>query len=110
LNGQGVTITETPRPLPECFWKEAYAAGAVSGDMVGTTLEDKLEAKRLELEVEAKIKRDKLKEVLKEIKENPVENTDKHGFPLVRKVSAFYGEPVKKEDYKDIWEDLISED
>jgi len=105
-SGHVITITEELRDVPEVFWAGAYSQGAVSGDMVGSTLTDKAAAKKLELEAEEFLQLTKLKEVLISLFNAPQGAIDKNGLPMIRKVSALVGSTVNKPEMLTLWEEL----
>lgn len=105
-SGHVLILTEEARDVSALYWSEAYRLGAVSGDMVGDLPDSKEEIEKLK---EKKVKEafnKKLEACLKDLFENPRGAIDKNGDPLVRKVSAIIGEPVRKPEMMTLWNTL----
>jgi len=107
LNGQATTITSTPKPLPECFWADAYAKGAVTGDMVDTSIADKI-AKEVKAKEDLVLKQTKeLKECLQGIFKESGGFLGKDNKPIARRVSAKLGRAVNKPEVLDLWDEIV---
>ena len=105
-SGHVAIIDKEPIELPELFWAEAYASGAVSGDMEGSSVADKAKAKKEEIEANQLKEKEELTEVLKGLFSDPQGSLDKNGLPLTRKVSARLGRTINRPQMLKIWEEL----
>lgn len=107
-SGHVTVIGEEPTDVSDIFWSEAYSLGAISGDMKETTIADK--AAKAEEEKIAQDAKDlaELTDVLKGLIDSPQGAIDKNNLPLVRKVSAMLGRPVKKPVMLKVWEELLN--
>ena len=92
--------------LSEQFWAEAYALGAISGDMEGSSVAEKAKAKEEEIKANALKEKEELTEVLKGLFSDPQGSLDKNGLPLTRKVSARLGRTINRPQMLKIWEEL----
>lgn len=96
--------------LPEFFWAESYAAGAISEDMTESKTVEEVNREEIE-----KVTRDreefyeKLKESLREIYSKPTGKVDRNGFPVYKQVVALVKKPVKKELIEKAWKEVILE-
>ena len=107
-SGHVTVIGKEPTDVSEVFWAEAYSLGAISGDMKETTIAEKaIKVKEDIAEKEAK-ELAGLTEVLKDLIDNPQGAIDKNNLPLVRKVSAMLGRPVKKPVMLKVWKELLN--
>jgi len=106
-SGHVMLLTEEVREVSNIFWKEAYSLGAISGDMEESTVAEKEEVARAErAEKEAK-ELEELTDILKGLVENPRGAVDKNNLPLVRKVSAMLGRPIKKPIMLKVWNEIL---
>jgi DNA/RNA endonuclease G (NUC1) len=109
ISGHVALITKEGIELPDQFWKEAYAAGAISGDMESLSTIDE-ERKLIEEAKAEKLKEEEeLKDFLVKIYKDPRSYLDKDNIPLVRKVSGAMGRRIIKSDMLKVWEQVVKE-
>lgn len=107
LNGQATTITSEPKSLPECFWAPAYAAGAITGDMVNTSIADKEKQARDEEKAVKNKERQELIDCLQEVFKDPGSFVGKDNKPIARKISARLGRAVTKPEVLEVWDVIV---
>jgi len=107
-SGHVMLLTEEPRDVSDIFWKEAYALGAISGDMVETTIAERELKVKEDIRIKEEEELKELTTVLKGLIDSPKGAVDKNNLPLVRKVSAMLGRPVKKPIMLKIWAELLN--
>lgn len=105
-SGHTIIITEEAREVGELFWAEAYALGAISGDMESKTAVEKIELENAEAFLKSEEASAELLKLLSDLFENPRGALDANNNPIVRKISAMLGRSVKKAEVIAIWKTL----
>ena len=110
-NGAGdvMIIGKEFRDVPEYFWPEAYAAGALSEDMKVESITSFIEEKKQEAAEKLVKERESIKERMRQIYKEPVTFLDSKGKLLQRKVIGLLGEPIKRDLMDEIWAEIVAE-
>ena len=109
LSGHIANIGKDFISLPDFMWREAYASGAISEDMVSTDLNSYVEEKKVEIELANKKEEEFIKGKLEELFDNPVSFLDGKGKLVTRKAIAAIGKPVKADIIQRIWAEIVEE-
>lgn len=109
LSGHIALITKELVPIPDFLWKEAYANGAISEDMKNNSMDSYIASKKLEKEQEELLEFEKIKNSLREIKDNPVGYVTSNGDLVHRKAIAAIGRPIKKDVIDKAWKEIVAE-
>jgi hypothetical protein len=106
LSGHVANISKNFAPLPDFLWKDAYAAGAISEDMVANDMDTYIQSKKAEKEAEEVKEFEDLKDALRKIMDKPVGYVNDKGELSHRKAIAAIGKPVKKDVIDKAWKEL----
>ncbi|UOF79363.1 hypothetical protein [Caudoviricetes sp.] len=95
--------------LPDCLWSSAYAQGAISEDMIVSSVDEYVIEKKAEQEEKKRSEREELKDKLRTIIDNPNEYLDGRGNLSYRKALSITKMVVKKDLLDEVWSELINE-
>ncbi len=107
-SGHVALIDENGIELDEKFWKEAYAVGALTGDMEDVSAIDKAERAQKEKEDAQKAEYEKLIKFLEGVYDDPRTFLDKNNKPLASKVVAASGVKTDKKTILKLWDIVVS--
>jgi len=108
-SGHGWRIGNEWRDVPEFGWRDCFAHGLISEEMVANIVAD------IPADVSEKLttdigRRDEIKAVIKGwLDADAVDNFNKQGFPIVTRVSKEVGYQVQKGLIQEIWHTLQQE-
>jgi hypothetical protein len=106
LSGHVATISAEFSPIPDFLWRDAYASGAISEDMVVNDMDSYIQSKKAEQEAEAAEEFEAIKDALRKIMDQPVGYVNDKGELSHRKAIAAIGKPVKKDVIDKAWKEL----
>lgn len=110
VDGPVAIISNEFRELPESLWALAYAAGAISEDMISApSMDEYIAEKKKEAEQNEISEREEIKRILKNLYENPKDVINGQGMLIHRKAIQFIGKPVKKDILDSIWSEVVEE-
>jgi len=107
-SGHTAIIDEKGIELDEKFWKEAYAVGALTGDMEDLSAVAKAELEAKEAKESAEKEHQTLIDFLNSVYDDPRNFLTKDNQPNAIKISAATGVKIDKKSLTKLWDEVVA--